>query len=130
MGFLVVATDPLHSDFSGEVDELRAIQAEFRTARCKTEEEVAAACQDADGILVTFAPVGRRALAESGHRSGPPCSSLARGRPWLAVSGTQSAPHALPRVSRSAPVHFLGSPGGRMQSGDRGTSEAFGDALD
>ncbi len=63
MGFLVVATDPLHSDFSGEVDELRAIQAEFRTARCKTEEEVAAACQDADGILVTFAPVGRRALA-------------------------------------------------------------------
>lgn len=63
MGFLVVATDPLHSDFSGELEELAAIGAEFRTAQCKTEEEVAAACKDADGILVTFAPVGRRALA-------------------------------------------------------------------
>jgi len=63
MGFLVVATDPLHSDFSGELEELRAIGAEFRAARCTSEEEVAEACRDADGILVTFSPVGRRALA-------------------------------------------------------------------
>lgn len=63
MGFLVVATDPHHSDFSGELEELAAIGAEFRTAQCKTEEDVAEACRDADGILVTFSPVGRRALA-------------------------------------------------------------------
>lgn len=63
MGFLVVATDPHHSDFSEELEELAAIGAEFRAAQCKTEEEVAEACRDADGILVTFSPIGRRALA-------------------------------------------------------------------
>lgn len=63
MSFLVMATDPLHADFSGEVEELAAVGAEFRTARCRTEEDVAEACGDADGLLVTFAPVGRRALA-------------------------------------------------------------------
>lgn len=62
MGYLVVATDPLHTDFSGEVEELAAVGAEFRTARCRTEEDVAEACRDADGLLVTFSPVGRRAL--------------------------------------------------------------------
>jgi len=63
MGFLVVATDPHHSDFSGELEELAVIGAEFRTAQCRTEDDVAEACRDADGIMVTFAPVGRRALA-------------------------------------------------------------------
>jgi len=63
MAFLVVATDPLHSDFSGELEELAAIGAEFRTAQCRTEEDVAEACHDADGIMVTLSPVGRRALA-------------------------------------------------------------------
>ena len=63
MGYLVVATDPLHSDFSGELEELAVIGAELRTARCKTEEDVAEVCRDADGIIVTYAPVGRRALA-------------------------------------------------------------------
>lgn len=63
MSFLVMATDPLHSDFGGELEELAAIGAEFRTASCRTEEEVAEVCRDADALLVTFAPVGRRALA-------------------------------------------------------------------
>jgi D-3-phosphoglycerate dehydrogenase len=63
MGFLVVATDPHHSDFRGEIEELAAIGAEFRAAQCKTEDDVAEACRDADGILVTFSPIGRRALA-------------------------------------------------------------------
>ncbi len=63
MGFLVVATDPHHSDFSGELEELAVIGAEFRTAQCRTEGDVAEACREADGIMVTFAPVGRRALA-------------------------------------------------------------------
>jgi D-3-phosphoglycerate dehydrogenase len=63
MGVLVVATDPHHSDFRAELEELSAIGAEFRAAQCKTENDVAAACRDADGILVTFSPIGRRALA-------------------------------------------------------------------
>src|SRR5574337_29932 len=63
MAFVVVSTDPLHSDFSEELKELAAIDAEFRTAQCRTDEEVAVACRDADGVIVTFAPVGRRALA-------------------------------------------------------------------
>ncbi len=63
MGFLVVATDPHHSDFRGELEELAVIGAEFRAAQCKTEDDVAEACRDADGILVTFSPIGRRALA-------------------------------------------------------------------
>lgn len=63
MTFLVVATDPLHSDFTEEVQELTAIGAEFRAARCCTEEDVAEVCRDADGLLVTYAPIGRRALA-------------------------------------------------------------------
>jgi D-3-phosphoglycerate dehydrogenase len=63
MAFLVVATDPLHSDFSAEQEELAAIGAELRVAQCHTEEDVAEACRDADALLVTFAPVGRRALA-------------------------------------------------------------------
>jgi len=63
MGFLVVATDPHHSDFGGELEELAAIGAEFRASQCKTEEDVVEACRDADGILVTFSPIGRRALA-------------------------------------------------------------------
>ncbi|MFI5338653.1 MAG: C-terminal binding protein [Candidatus Methylomirabilales bacterium] len=63
MGFLVVATDPLHADFSGELEELAVIGAEFRAAQCRTEEDVAKVCRDADGIMATFSPVGRRALA-------------------------------------------------------------------
>jgi D-3-phosphoglycerate dehydrogenase len=63
MGFLVVATDPHHSDFSAELEELAGIGAEFRAAQCKTEEDVAEACHGADGIVVTFSPIGRRALA-------------------------------------------------------------------
>ncbi len=62
MGFTVIHTDPLHSDFSAEREELAPINAEFRVARCRTEEEVAAACQEADGLIVTYAKVGRTAL--------------------------------------------------------------------
>jgi D-3-phosphoglycerate dehydrogenase len=63
MGYLVIHTDPLHSDFSAEREELSAVGAEFRTAACRSEEEVAAACRDADGLIVTYAKVGRKALA-------------------------------------------------------------------
>ena len=63
MGVVVVHTDPLHTDFSHERRELAAIRAELRVLRVKTEEEVAATCKDADALIVTYAKVGRTALA-------------------------------------------------------------------
>ncbi|MBI4561680.1 MAG: C-terminal binding protein [Candidatus Rokubacteria bacterium] len=62
MGFLVFHTDPLHSDFSAELEELASIGAELRIANCRTEEEVAEVCQNADALLVTYVKVGRKAL--------------------------------------------------------------------
>ena len=44
MGFLVVATDPQHADFRGELEELAVIGAEFRVAQCRTEEELRRRC--------------------------------------------------------------------------------------
>jgi D-3-phosphoglycerate dehydrogenase len=63
MGFLVIHTDPLHTDFRHEQAELAAIRAELRVLQVKTEAEVAAACKDADALIVTYAKVGRTALA-------------------------------------------------------------------
>jgi D-3-phosphoglycerate dehydrogenase / 2-oxoglutarate reductase len=63
MGFIVIHTDPLHSDFSAENEELSTIGAVFRTAQCHTEAEVAAACKEAHGLIVTYATVGRTAMA-------------------------------------------------------------------
>lgn len=63
MSFLVIHTDPLHTDFSHEVEELSGLDAEFRPLQVRTEEEVAATCADADALLVTYATVRRRALA-------------------------------------------------------------------
>jgi D-3-phosphoglycerate dehydrogenase len=63
MGFLVVATDPRHKDFSVEREELAAVGAELKIEMCTTEEAVIEACKDADALLLTFAPIGRRAVA-------------------------------------------------------------------
>lgn len=63
MGFLVIHTDPHHTDFRHEQAELDAIGATLRPLNVTTEEEVAAACQEADGLLVTYAKVGKIALA-------------------------------------------------------------------
>ncbi len=63
MGFLVIHTDPLHSDFRHELAEFEAIGATLRVLNVKTEAEVAAACAEADALIVTYAHVGRTALA-------------------------------------------------------------------
>ncbi len=63
MGFLVFHTDPLHTDFRHELAELEAIGATLRVLNVKTEAEVAAACTDADALIITYATVGRTALA-------------------------------------------------------------------
>ena len=63
MGFLVVATDPRHTDFSIEREELAAAGAELKIEMCETEEAVIERCKDADALLVTFAPLTRRSMA-------------------------------------------------------------------
>ncbi len=63
MSFVVFHTDPLHTEFSHEQAELDAIGATLCPRNVTTEEEVAAACREADGLLVTYAKVGKVALA-------------------------------------------------------------------
>jgi len=63
MSFVVIHTDPHHTDFRHEQTELDVIGARLRTLNVTTEEEVANACQDADALLVTYARIGRTALA-------------------------------------------------------------------
>lgn len=63
MGFLVIHTDPLHTDFRHERAELDAIGATLSIRNVTTEEEVASTCADADALLVTYARIGRTALA-------------------------------------------------------------------
>jgi len=63
MGFLVIHTDPHHTDFRHEQAELDAIGATLRPLNVTTEAEVAAACRDADALLVTYAKIGKIALA-------------------------------------------------------------------
>ena len=63
MGFLVIHTDPHHTDFRHEQAELDAIGATLRPLNVTTEAEVAAACRDADALLVTYAKIGKVALA-------------------------------------------------------------------
>jgi D-3-phosphoglycerate dehydrogenase len=63
MGFLVIHTDPHHTDFRHEQAELDAIGAMLRPLNVTTEAEVAAACRDADALLVTYAKIGKIALA-------------------------------------------------------------------
>lgn len=63
MSHLLVHTDPLHTDFRGELDELAASKTELRVLHCKSEEEVAATCGDADALIVTYVKVGAKALA-------------------------------------------------------------------
>jgi D-3-phosphoglycerate dehydrogenase len=63
MGVLVVATDPRHTDFSIEREELASVGAELKVEMCETEEAVIERCKNADALLVTFAPLTRRSMA-------------------------------------------------------------------
>jgi D-3-phosphoglycerate dehydrogenase len=63
MGFLVIHTDPHHTDFRHEQAELDAVGATLRPLNVTSEAEVAAACRDADALLVTYAKIGKVALA-------------------------------------------------------------------
>ncbi|MFA5028959.1 MAG: C-terminal binding protein [Candidatus Methylomirabilota bacterium] len=62
MRFLVIHTDPHHTDFRHERAVLEPIGARLETRNATTEAEVAASCQEADALLVTYAKIGRTAL--------------------------------------------------------------------
>jgi D-3-phosphoglycerate dehydrogenase len=55
--YRVVITDYEYESLSIERDVLQALDVEFITAQCRTEEEVIEAAQYADGILNQYAPI-------------------------------------------------------------------------
>lgn len=60
----IVITDCDHESIAVEEATARKDGARLTLAQCRTEEEVIAAARDADGILVQYAPVTDRVLAE------------------------------------------------------------------
>lgn len=60
--FQVVATDPEWPPLTYEEEELSPVGAEVVMAQCRTEDEVIAACGQADGVLVEYSPFTARVM--------------------------------------------------------------------
>ncbi|MBN1519052.1 MAG: C-terminal binding protein [Spirochaetales bacterium] len=60
---LVVITDERHGRVTEEEAVFGPLGAELRVASCSSSEDVAAACADADAVLVNLAPVDAKAIA-------------------------------------------------------------------
>ena len=60
----VVVTDWEYPDLRYEEEVLRHEQIELIPAQCRTEEEVIAACRDADGLINQYAPISAKVIAE------------------------------------------------------------------
>lgn len=60
--WIAVVTDWGFPDLEPERKELEPLGFELRPGQCKTEEEVAALCADADAVLTQWAPITRRAI--------------------------------------------------------------------
>ena len=58
----VVVTDTGYASYEPEIRELEPVNAELVLADCSTEQEVAEACKDADGVITRMAPVGGEAI--------------------------------------------------------------------
>ncbi|WP_408955401.1 C-terminal binding protein [Natroniella sp. ANB-PHB2] len=58
--FKVLVTDYEYETLQYEEEVLEKVDAEFLKAQCKTEEDVIEAAQDVDGLLVQYAPVGKK----------------------------------------------------------------------
>lgn len=65
--FKVVITDYEYKSLSIEQDVLNQLDVEFVTAQCRTEEEVIAAAEDADGILNQYAPITEKVIQRLKH---------------------------------------------------------------
>ncbi len=63
MSYVVCYTDINFPSQDLEREVLASVGAELVVHQCKTEEEVAELCHDADGLLLQYAPIGHRALA-------------------------------------------------------------------
>lgn len=60
--YQVVVTDNRHESYEIEREALAAIGAELKICNCVTSEDVAKACETADGILLDMAPMDRAAI--------------------------------------------------------------------
>jgi D-3-phosphoglycerate dehydrogenase len=60
----VVVTDYEYADLRYEEEGLRSEQIELVPAQCRTEEEVIAACRDADALINQYAPISAKVIAE------------------------------------------------------------------
>lgn len=60
---VVYVTDYEHDSFVDAVKVLEPAGLELRLVQCRTEEDLIAKCQDAFGLLVTYAPITRHVLA-------------------------------------------------------------------
>ncbi|OLO39356.1 hydroxyacid dehydrogenase [Alkalihalophilus pseudofirmus] len=60
--FKVVVTDYEYDSFVPEETVLNKIGIELTFAQCKTEDEVIAACKDADGLINQYAPISRKVI--------------------------------------------------------------------
>ncbi len=62
MGWKVMITDVSFPDVSLELEELRLIDASLVRLNCKTSNEVIQQCQEADALLVQYAPITAEVL--------------------------------------------------------------------
>lgn len=60
--FKVVVTDYEYNTFAPEKSVLDPLGIELTLEQCKTEEDVIAACKDADALLNQYAPISRKVL--------------------------------------------------------------------
>src|SRR5690625_4812394 len=60
--FKVVITDYEYENLNIEENLLSELNVELITAQCKSEEEVIAVCNDADGILNQYAPITKKVI--------------------------------------------------------------------
>lgn len=60
--FNVVVTDYEYETFAPEQEVLNKIGVELTLAQCHTEEEVIAACKDADALISQYAPISRNVI--------------------------------------------------------------------
>lgn len=62
--FKVVVTDFEYDTFAPEQEVLDKLGIELTFAQCKTEEDVIAACKDADALLNQYAPISRKVIEQ------------------------------------------------------------------
>jgi len=61
-GFKVIVTDYDYDTFAPEKEVLDKLGIELILEQCKTEEDVIAACKDADALINQYAPITRRVI--------------------------------------------------------------------